>query len=81
MVKESDKGKYLYCDYGVAFDGKHPWTSGNDCTGNNVSFAFDNTSPSHADNCKSEFLVLGEEDTFHCNESFGASEKSLVLIL
>ena len=32
------------------------------------------------DNSKSSFIVLGEEVTFGTNGSFGALEKSLVLI-
>ena len=42
---------------------------------------FDNSSSSHTDNCKNDFLVLGEGDTFGINGSFGAPEKKLVLTL
>ena len=43
-------------------------------------FGFDNSSSSHADNRKNNFLVLGEGHTFGNNGSFGKKrqEKSLV---
>ena len=44
-------------------------------------FDVDNSSSSHTDNQKNEFLVLGEGPTFGINRSFGSPEKSLVLIL
>ena len=41
----------------------------------------DNSSSSHSDNRKYNFIILGEGDTFGFNGSFGAPEKGLVLIL
>ena len=81
IIKDSNKGKYAYSGYRVAFDGKHPWSFENNFTANMVNFAVDNSSPSHTDKCTNEFSVLREGDTSNFNESFGASEKSLVLIL
>ena len=43
-------------------------------TRNTIIFGVDNSSLSHTDN-------LGKEDTFCINESFGAPEKKLILIL
>ena len=37
----------------------------------------DNTSSSHADNRKNNYLVLGEVPTFGINEKFGAPEKNI----
>ena len=81
IVKNSDKEKYVYSGYGIAFDGKGEWSFGNDYARNVIIFGSDNSSLSHADNLKNNFLVLGEGDTFRINGSFGAPEKSLVLIL
>ena len=46
------------------------------------NFSADNSSSSHSDNRKNNFLILGEGPTFGINGSFGSPEKkSLVLIL
>ena len=37
----------------------------------------DNSSSSHADNCKNNFFVLGADPTFGINGSFGSAEKKL----
>ena len=58
--------------YGIASDGKGEWSFGDDYAGNYIGF--DNSSLSHADNLKNNFLVLGEWDTFDINGSFGAPE-------
>ena len=39
-----------------------------------MTFGVDNSSSSHIDNLKSDFLVLGEGDTFGINGSYGAPE-------
>ena len=44
-------------------------------------FGVDNSSSSHADNRKNNFLILGEGPTCGINGSFGSPEKNLVLIL
>ena len=38
-------------------------------------FGTDNSSSSHADNCKNNFLVLGDGPAYGINESFGAPKK------
>ena len=49
---------------------------------NVVIFGIDNSSPSLSDNCRNNFLILGEGPTSDYNGSFGSPEKkSLVLIL
>ena len=60
--------------YGIAFDGKGSWSFNENSTRNTIIFGVDNSSLSHTDN-------LGKEDTFCINESFGAPEKKLILIL
>ena len=44
-------------------------------------FVVDNSSSSHTDNLKDDFLILGEGPLFGINGRFGASEKKLILIL
>ena len=80
IIKNSDKETYLYSGYGIALNGKGEWNFGNDCA-RNVIFGVDNSSSSHTDNQKNEFLILDEGDTFGINGSFGAPEKDSVLIL
>ena len=75
IVKNNDKGKYVYSGYGIAFDGKGKWSFGNDLARNVIIFGVDNSLSSHTDNLKNDFLILGEGPTFCINGSFGASEK------
>ena len=81
MAKNSDKQKYVYSSFGIAFDWKGDWSFDNDYARNVIIFGVDNSSSSHADNLKNNFLILGDGDTFSINGSFGALEKNLVLIL
>ena len=67
----------MYSGYGIAFDGKGEWSFGNDYARNLIIFGVYNSSSSHADNLKNNFLVLGEGDTFGINGSFGAPEKKV----
>ena len=46
--------------YGPTFDRAGSWNFGNDYVGNFVAFGIDNSSSSHTDNHKNNFLVLGE---------------------
>ena len=80
-VKNSDKEKYVYSGYAIAFNGNLKWSFDNGTAINNRIFAVDNSSSSHANNSKDNFVVLGEGDTFGIYGSFGAPEKRLVLIL
>ena len=81
IVKNSDKKRYVYSGYGIAFDVKCECSFDNDYVRNSIIFGVDNSSLSHADNLKNNFLILGEGDTFDVNGSNGAPEKSLNLIL
>ena len=69
-VKNSDKEKYVHSGSGKAFDRKGEWSFRNDYTRNFITFdsySVDNSSSSHTDNLKINFLVLGEEDAFGIN--------------
>ena len=48
----------------------------NDYARNVIVFGFNNTSSSHADNRKNNFLILGEGPTFGIDGSFGSPEKN-----
>ena len=77
ITKNISKEKYMYGGYGTAFNGKDEWSFDNDTARNVVFFGVDNSSSSHADNLKNNFLVLGEGDIFGINGSFGAPEKKV----
>ena len=62
----------MYSSYRIVFDGAGSWSFGNHFARNVVIFAVDNSSSSHSDNRKNNFLILDEGDTFGINGSFGA---------
>ena len=66
---------YVCSGYGRTFDWKGEWSFVNYYARNVIVFCVDNSSPSHADNLKNNFLVLGEGNTFDINENLGAPEK------
>ena len=61
--KNSDENKWMYSGYGIVFDGLGSWNFGNDFTMNFIVFGVYNSSSSHTDNRKNDFLVLGEGPT------------------
>ena len=56
VLKNSDKDKWVYSDYGIAFDGK-------------IHVGFDNSLSSHIDNHKNNFLMLSEGPTYCINKA------------
>ena len=74
-VRNSDKEKYVYSGYGITFDSAGSWSFNNDAARNVIIFGVVNSSSCHADNRKSNFLILGEGPTFGINGSFGPPEK------
>ena len=76
FVKDNDKS-----GYGIVFDRKGEWNFGNVCARNIINFGIDNSSSSHTDNRKNNFLVLGEGDTFSIKGNFGAPEKKFSINL
>ena len=67
----------MYSCYGIAFHRKGEGSFGNDTASNVVMFGIDNSSLSHADNFKNNFLVLGDADTFSIDGSFGTPERKV----
>ena len=76
MVKNSNKSKYVYSGYGIAFDGAGLWSFGDDFARNVVIVGVDKfwcwNSSSHTDNCENNILVLGEGPTDDINGSVAA---------
>ena len=75
IFKNSDKEKYVCSGYGTTFDSAGSWTFNNATTRNAIIFGVDNSSSSHSDNRKNNFLVVDGGQTFRINESFGSPEK------
>ena len=75
------KGKFTYNGRGKTFDGKGFWSFHNDTARNVVIFSVDNSSSSHFDNPKNNFLVLGKGPTEGNNGGVCAAEKKIVLTL
>ena len=73
IVKSSNKEKYAYSGQEIAFDGKVEWSFGNDPARNVITFGVDNSSLSHTNNLKNDFLMSGDGPTFGVNGRFGAS--------
>ena len=59
----------MYSDYRIAFDSAGSWSFDNDSARNFVIVGVDNSSSSHSDNRKNDFLVQGEGPTFGINGS------------
>ena len=72
-MKSSDKERYVYSGYGIAFDGKDSWNFNDHFTRNVIIFGVDNSSSHLTDNLKNDSLILG--DSSGINGSFGAAEK------
>ena len=66
----------MYSGCGITFDSAGSWSFNNGITKNIIIFGVNNSSSSHANNHKNDFLVLGKGLTFGMNETFGSPEKS-----
>ena len=65
----------IYSGYGITFDSGGSRSFDDDFARNVVIFGVDNSSSSHSDNRKNNFLILGEGSTYGINRSFDAPEK------
>ena len=74
-MKDIDKEKYVYSGCGITFESTGSWRFGNDFARNVIIFGVDNSSWSHSDNCKNNFVMLDEGPTCGFNGSFGSPEK------
>ena len=55
----------------MTFDSAGSWSFNNDFARNVIIFSDNNSSLTHADNHKNNFLILGEGPTYGINGSFG----------
>ena len=78
-ISKKFKSKFTYNGRGIAFDGEGSSSFDNDFAKNLVIFGVDNSSSSHTDNQKNNFL--GQGSTRGVNDSTGEAEKKLVLTL
>ena len=74
LTRKADKSKFTYNGQGIEFDGRGYGGSDNDTARNVGIFGVDNSSSSHIDNPKNNFLALGEEPTRGINGSVGTAE-------
>ena len=65
----------MYSGYLITFDNDSSWSFNNSTARNVILFGFDNSSSSHSDNCKNNFLILGEFPTFGISGRFGWPKK------
>ena len=77
LTKNADKSKFTYNGRGIAFDGKGSWSFSNGFARNVTTFVVDNTSSSHTDIQKSNFLIVSEGPTEGINVD--TAEKNLAL--
>ena len=77
----SYKEKYLYSRYRITFESAGSWSFDNGTARNVIIFGVDNSSSSHSDNRKNDFLILGKGSTFGINGSFGTPEKKFSINL
>ena len=70
VVKNSDKEKWVFSGYWITFYGKHRWNFSNEFARNVLIFGIDKSLSSHGDNCKNNYLVPDEGQTYGINGSF-----------
>ena len=82
MIKDSDKEKYAYSEYGIAFDSEGSWSFENDFDRNVlILFGVDKSSSYHSENCKNNFLYYVKNQLMASMEALDHQRKSLRLIL
>ena len=77
LAKDSNKEKYVYSGYGIAFDSAGSWSFSNGTTRNFIIFGVDCSLSSHVYNRKNNFLILGLSPTYGINGRFGSEEKKI----
>ena len=65
----------MHSGHVIALDGACSLDFVNELARNVVIFGVVNSSSSHADNCKNNFLVLGESPSYGINGSLSSPEK------
>ena len=80
MAKNSDKSKWVYSGYEIAFDRKGECNFGNASAKNAVVLVLIIVHHLILIITKIIFLELAERDTFGINQSFGTTEKKFSII-
>ena len=78
VVKTNDKENYIYSGYGITFGSAGSWSFEDNFARNVIIFGADNSSSRHSDNCKNNFLILGQGPTYGINENFGLLEEMFI---
>ena len=76
IVKNSDKVSWVYSGYEIALE-QDSLSFGNGFATNFVIFGIDNSSSSHSDNRKNNFLILDAGLTSTIDGSFGSPDKNV----
>ena len=71
----------MYSRYVITFDEKGEWSSGNDLAINVIIFRVYNSSSSHTDNLKNNFLILGESTTLVSMEALVYKKKGILILV
>ena len=71
----------MYSGYGITFDSADWWSCYNGTSRNVIAFGVYSSPSSHAENCKTNFLILDFGPTFGINGSFGSPEQKSCIIL
>ena len=74
-AKNGVKEKYVYSGYRIKFDSVGSWSFDNDFARSVIIFGVDNSSSSHSNNRKNNFLMSGKGSIFGINGSFGSPER------
>ena len=75
IAKNSDKRKYMYRGYELAFDAFGSCSFGNVFGRNVTIFGVHNSSLSHTNSCKNNFLLLGEGFSDNINGNIDVAER------
>ena len=79
LVRNVFKSKFTFNIWGIKFDGEGSWSFNNDFVQIVVTFGVYNSSSSHTNNRKNNFLVLGKGGTDNINDTGDVAEKKVCI--
>ena len=79
LMGNADENEFTCNGQEIEFDRKDIWNYENDFARNVLIFGVDNTSSSHTDNQKNNFLVLGEGPTKDMSDRLVRQKRKLAL--
>ena len=71
LTRNAIEDQFIYSDWGIAIS----WNFDNDVARSAASFGVDDSSPSHTNNCKNIFLVLGDGPTEDIYDNLDTTDK------